>query len=325
MEEFELDDSNVESAIDVTSTGKRGRKKVASESVQEDKPMVNCLRREIVSVKFIPKETSLVKDKNHVLSGGMARGAYRTFVVPRLKSGRFVNVLTNEEKAFLEHIMGLDEDALSIYKANNNFWDDSNPNGISTVRLSKDNNYLDLSDVGDFIRYKILLANKDLIAPSVQSLQDYPKATYQFVIVSEGEENKQDLLKLDASKESWKEYGKIEAEKDILRLVIETIEGRPTAPNSKLEFLQVRVGDLIATNPKLFLAVVKDPMLKTKVLIQKALEQGLIYKRNDYYYLKDGNVALCENNENSTLSNAAKYLNSPRHQEVLFNLQTKLK
>lgn len=91
----------------------------------------------------------------------MAENASRTFVVPRLSSGMFVNVLTDAEKAFLEEIMGLEYNSLSIYKKVDNFWDDSNENGISKVTLKKQDNYFDLSNPEDYIRYKILLANKE--------------------------------------------------------------------------------------------------------------------------------------------------------------------
>jgi fructokinase len=74
-------------------------------------------------------------------------------------------VLTRDEKEYLEHVMGLEYNALSIYnKPENNFWSDANTNGISAVTLSKSDTYLDLSNPNDYIRYKIALANKDYIA-----------------------------------------------------------------------------------------------------------------------------------------------------------------
>lgn len=108
----------------------------------------------------------------------MSERAIRIFVVPKLTSGVYVNVLTKNEKAFLEQAMGLEYNALSIHKKENNFWDDSNPNGINRVRLTKQDTYLDLSNPEDYIKYKILLANKDFIAPSLQAMQDMPRASY---------------------------------------------------------------------------------------------------------------------------------------------------
>ena len=68
----------------------------------EDDTLVSCLRNERVIVRHIPKEGGMVTNPKHILFGGMAENATRTFVVPRLSSGMFVNVLTDKEKAFLE-------------------------------------------------------------------------------------------------------------------------------------------------------------------------------------------------------------------------------
>lgn len=290
----------------------------------DGKPIVSCLRNERVIVRYVPKSNSLITNPKHILYGGMAEGSKKTFVVPRLTSGTFVNVLTKAEKAFLEEYMGLEYNALSVFNKNNNFWDDSNDEGISSVTLKKEDNYLNLSDPEDYIRYKILLANKDYIAPSLQELQDRPKASYQFVIISTGDETKMAKKNMSATMQCYKEFGKIEDNTDILRLVIETIESKPLASNTKLDFLQTKANDLIQADSKLFLKVITDPMLATKVLIRKSIDNGSIVRRGNYYYLKNGNVPLCETNEEPTLNIAAKFLNLPKNQEIKFSLEAKL-
>lgn len=326
MEEFELGDIETP-LVEVPKEAPQKVKKIQKKEVNIDySSTVNCLRNERVIVRYIAKQSGIWgNNPKHVLSGGMAEGSVRTFVVPRLSSGMFVNVLTDNEKAFLEEIMGLEYNALSIYKKVDNFWDDSNENGINRVRLTKQDNYFNLSDPEDYIRYKILLANKDYIAPSMQALQDYPKATYQFVIISEGDETKMAKNNMSATMMCYKEFGKIENDTDILRVIVEIISGKPTAPTSKLEFLQTKVNELIQTNSKMFLKVVTDPLLSTKVVIKKGIEAGLIANRGNYLYLRSDNSPLCELNEEPTLNIAAKYLNSPKHQEILFSLQAKLK
>ena len=118
------------------------------------KELVNCLRNERIIVRHIPRQSNMVQNPKHVLYGGMAENAIRVFVVPRLTSGKYVNVLTNDEKDFLEHTMGLEDNALSIHKREHNFWDDSNPDGIAKVMLKKQDNYLDLS--GHCDNYRIV-------------------------------------------------------------------------------------------------------------------------------------------------------------------------
>ena len=327
MEEFELGDMEtplVEVPKEETPQKLRKTQKKKIETIDENAP-INCLRNERIIVRHIPKMTGMWgNNPRHILAGGMAEGAVRTFVVPRLSSGMFVNVLTDKEKSFLEEVMGLEYNALSIYKKVDNFWDDSNENGINKVKLTKQDNYFNLADPEDYIRYKILLANKDYIAPSMQVLQDTPKATYQFVIISEGEETKLAKNNMSATMLCYKEFGKIENDIDTLRVIIETISGRPISQSSKLEFLQTKANELIQTDSKIFLKVITDPMLSTKVLIKKGIEAGLISNRGNYLYLRADNTPLCEANEEPTLNLAAKYLNSAKHQDILFMLQAKL-
>lgn len=298
---------------------------VPQEQRKGTKQIINCLRNERVIVRHIPKLGGMVTNPKHILYGGMADSAVKTFTVPRLSSGMYVNILTDDEKACLEQIMNLEYNALSIYKKTDNFWDDSNDKGISRVRLTKQDNYLNLSDPEDYIRYKILLANKNYIAPSLEALQDAPKASYQFVIISEGDETKNAKVNMSTTMKCYKEFGKIENDADTLRVVIETIDGKPLASNSKLEFLQTKANDLIQADSRLFLKVVTDPLLNTKVLIKKAIEAGIIAKRGTYLYLREDNTPLCENNEEPTLNIAAKYLTNPKHQEIKFSLEAKLK
>ena len=326
MPDFDIDDSTIEAApLQVVEKEIPMAKETKQATVKSTAATVNCLRNERVIIRHIPKESGMVTNPKHILFGGMAENAVRTFVVPRLSSGMFVNILTDSEKAFLEEVMGLEYNALSIYKKVDNFWNDSNESGISRVRLTKQDNYLNLADPEDYIRYKILLANKDYIAPSLQALQDSPKATYQFVIISEGDETKSATDNMSATMKCYKEFGKIENDINTLRVIVETIDGRPTAPTVKLEFLQGRINTLIQADSKIFLRVITDPMLSTKVLIKRAIEAGLISNRGNYLYLKSDNTPLCEVNEEPTLNIAAKFLNAPKNQEIKFALEAKLK
>lgn len=126
----------------------------------------------------------MITNPKHVLYGGMAENAVRVFGVPKLSSGSYVNVLTNQEKTCIEEALGLEVNALSIYKKQDNFWDNFN------VRLTKQDTVLNLSRPEDYLKYKVLLANKNIIASSIQELEDHPKASYQFVIINEQDETK---------------------------------------------------------------------------------------------------------------------------------------
>lgn len=289
--------------------------------VEKEKQLVSCLRNERVCIRHVPRQSHMVTDPRHILYGGMADDATKTFVVPKLTTGTYVNVLTNSEMAFLEEKMGMDKGALSVYKKVDNFWSDANPQGINKVKLRKQDNYLDLSDPEDYIKYKILLANKDFIAPSLQELEDRPKATYQYVVVSSNDNVSTAKKAMTITMECYKEYGKIEEDKEKLMTIVELIDGRNVAPNTSMDFLQTKINSYIQSNPKTFLKTIKDETLPTKVLIRRSINAGNIVKRGDFLYLKSDGKPLCEDNEDPILSVAVKYLNSPKNQEIKLGLE----
>ena len=124
--------------------------------------------------------------------------------------------------------------------------------------------------------------------------------------------------------QSYMEFGKIQDDIFLLKTIVEIIDGRPIAPNTKIEFLQDKVNKLIQADAKLFLKVASDPLLPTKSLIKRAIEAGLISNRGGMLYLKSDGTPLCEDGE-PTLNVAAKYLSSPKRQELKFSLEAKLK
>lgn len=287
----------------------------------EKEQLINCLRNEKVCIRYVPRQSHMVTDPKHILYGGMAEDAVKTFVVPKLTTGTYVNVLTNSEMAFLEDYLGMDKGALSVYKKQDNFWSDANPQGINKVKLRKQDNYLDLSIPEDYIKYKILLANKDFIAPSQQVLEDRPKATYQYVIIKDNDQISSAKRNMDITRECYMEFGKIENDIETLMTIVELLDGRNIAPNTSKEFLHTKIDTFIQSNPKGFLKAVKDETLSTKVLIRRSINAGNIIKKGDYLYLKSDGKPLCENNEEPILSIAVKFLNNPKNQTIKFGLE----
>lgn len=277
----------------------------------------NCLKNERILVRFVPKEDSNITNPKHILYGGMAEGAIKYYTVPILAStGTYKNILTDDEKAFLESYMGLEYNALSVYNKTNNFW------ANFTVRLTKHDNYLDLSDPNDYIKYKVLLANTDFIADSLRTLNDHPKATYQFVMIKEGESEKREEEKMSVTMKCYKEYGKIEDDNDTLRCIIELIDNKPIAKNTKSEFLKSRINSLIQADPKLFYNIITDEYLNNKVLIKTATEEGVIKRRNNLYYFED--TPLCPDGTESTLSVAAEYIGLGKNQDLKLRIEALL-
>jgi hypothetical protein len=301
------------------------------ETEVQEEGFVNCLRDERVIVRKLPRRTGLVSDPNHVMSDGMHENAFHTYCVPKLqKSNTFVNVLTNDEKECLERAMGLEPNALSIYKQpeTKNFWSNANPSGLSSVTLKKRDNIFVMSNPIDYIAVKILLANKDKICPSMEEWEARPKETYDFVIIREGEESKASQSNTDVTIQAILKLGKISDDKEVLKLVVETMMGKKYADNTSAEWLRTQALDMIKSTPKnakMFLGIVEDDFLDNKVLIRKAIAKGLVADRGGFLYIKDGNQPMCGDGEEPTLNTAAKWLAKPRSQEMLFGLQAKVK
>ena len=278
----------------------------------------NPLRKERVIVRFVPKENDSIIDRKHAAFGGMMDTAVRGFTVPMLNNGTYRNVLTDDEKAYLEDILGLEYNGLSVYNKKDNYWDNY------LIRLTKQDTILDLSIPEDYIKYKVLLANKDTVAPSMKVLREARKATYEYVIMEPNEEFSDSRNRVNNTMKCYEEFGAIKDNFDILRCVIETVDGRPVNANTKIEFLQAKATDLIAANPKAFLQTITDPLLATKVLIKKAVEAGLISKRGEYYYFREDGSPMCGPNEDPTFTVAAKYLSLPQNQEIKFAIEAKI-
>lgn len=298
---------------------KNSNKKESEKMVEEIK--VNPLRKEKIFVRFVPHESGLAgSDKKHVLSGARANGATTTICVPILSSTKtYKNVLTNDEKDFLEQALRLEKNALSVYNTVNNFWQ-SYKIKINT----KEGLHLDLSNPEDYIKYKVLLANNDLVAPSVEERMQRFKKSYQFEIVSEGNETDMENFKVDALISGAAELGKIENDMDTMRVLAEILDTRPYGSNTTKAFLRTRLAKLLQQDPKGFYRSISDPLLHTKVVIRRAQELGKISRRGDYFYLASNGMPLCEDGENPTLAIAAKYLNAPSHQDIKFLLESEI-
>lgn len=281
--------------------------------------LVSCLRNEKIIVRPVLREDGIITNPKHDLYGGMANAAVKYYSVPKLEgSGNYVNVLTKSEKAFLEAYMGLENNALSIYIKKDNYWDNL------YVRLTKGDNMFDLSSPDDYIKYKVLLANKDIICDSLNTMQLTPKRTYKFIIVRENEDIEQSNKKLSVNMQAYMKLGELKKNLKLLKMVCETVDGRPI---SKLDenIVMAIAEKCISTNAKLFVAVCNDPMLETKMLVKDAISARLITKKGEFLYLREDNSPLCGDNEEPNIAAACRYLNLPKNQTLLLSLQAKLK
>ena len=325
-ENFVLDDNilqeNMNPVEEVVSKKKTAKKAATETNENNDQPLINCLKDERVIVRFIKKAHPLIKDPNHIASGGLMEGCNNTFSLPMLSSGSFKNCLTNNEKRYLEHALGLEDNALSVYKKIDNFWESGS--GNAEITLSKDDTYLNLAKPNEYIIYKMLLANTDQICPSLKELHNNPKATYKYVIINENDEAKLADDEMNVTSRCYLAFGKYQDDADTLRTIIEIMENKELSDNTKIEFLRQQINNEIKLNPKLFLSVITDDYIDAKVVIKRAVKNGIISKRGAFYYKTDDNQALCESHEDPTLDNAARFLTNPKRNDMYLKIQAKL-
>ena len=273
------------------------------------------LRNEKVTVKYINREKNDIKDPKHVAYGGLFATAEISIPAPTMDNGKMKNLLTDEEKTGLEHILkGVN---LSIY---GDYWKvQAHKEGVLPIFLGKTELMLDLSDPYDYIKYKVLLASP-IVAGSLSEIRN--KATYRFVMTSEGEEMAREKDKVGYKVMAFEAYVAHKNDKAVLRYILRNL-GKYTSKNQKLDFLQIETSKLIEKDPSMFVSVAGDSKLKVKVLIEECVENGIVARKDEKYYDLDGNPL--SDGETPTMEVAAGYLSSPLGQEMRLTLEAKLK
>lgn len=275
---------------------------------------MNILENKRLIVRHVFKESTKNLDKRHLLYGGMLDGTSKIYSLPKHSSGGYVKVLTEEEEECLEDTMGLSKGTLSIYKKVDNFWDNFK------VKLSKEDTYLRLNKPEDYIRYKVLLANENFVCPSMDELERFPKATYEYVIVDENKVASANRRKFNNTTEAYMKLGKIENDACKLRVILEILEKRPVSKTTSTDMLLTKINEYVVANPSKFLNVINDEYLNTKVLLTKAVDLHLVKDRGGLLYMADDGTPLCEEG-NPTMDVAAKFLNMPRHSDIKYKLE----
>lgn len=318
FENIDIEALNEEPAVEIPVVeAKKKPNKVTRKQVNDEDELINCLRNEKITVKYILNEKTGITDKHHPFYGGLAEGAFINFVVPLLRNGSLKNPLTKSEKRYLEYIMGLEDNALSVHKSEDNYWENYQ------VRLSKDDYILDLSTPKGYIDYKVLLACNDDVAASMEEYNNNPKETYRFVLVSDKEVYDTTSGKVKLKEECMEAYFKIKDDFDSLRCVVQTVTGRPVDIKTDINFLKKKCVEQIEADPVRFVKILTDKYLPYKVLLTKAVDAKIVTKRGTWH-LYEGQV-MSDGNEEPTFSVAAKFLANSRNQEIKFSIEKKLK
>lgn len=266
-----------------------------------------------VTVKPIVKSTYLIPDKSH-RAAFLAPGAKKRYVNPLLKNGQYSNVLTNAEKEFFESVeSGMDFKVgdLSVHKKENNFWDNFQ------VLLGKEDYTIDKSNPVQYLEYKVLLANTEEVAGSIEEYRNKRKASYNYVLVDSEEEAQNSSKEADREELAWSEYGNIKNDRtrmfDVLR-----VYGRRPSNTASDDFLRAQMKLMLKEDLEGFLNIVRDPNLEIKILIDKAVSVGALTKRSGGFSLPGGDKL------GTTLYETASFLNKPENQEILLTITARV-
>jgi len=105
--------------------------------------------------------------------------------------------------------------------------------------------------------------------------------------------------------------------------VLSLLTNKPISQDSTVKWLQTKVEEFLDSKPDLFVNLIKDKSLDTKLLLQEAVEKKFVIKSGNKYKTIDG-LDLCENGQIATFENVITYLDNPKHQDVRSLIEAKL-
>lgn len=238
--------------------------------------------------------------------------------VPRreVSPGNYIDPLTPEEREFFENkeLSGLSinkGELTTEYKKGNSFW------GQFTVPLDKSPLKLDLSDPHQYLTYKVLLINKDLVAPS--GSERLKKATYKYAIQDEEYESVEGYSKAEKRSRAYAKLDEVKNSPTKMTNILKVYDNRKKpAKNATKEFLVNEIDKAITNDLEGFLRVIDDSNFLTKLLIEQGIETGAIIKQGTNYLLPSGDKFA------SSLEDAVSYFDSKKNSEQRTILESRV-
>ena len=247
-------------------------------------------------------------------SSFMNDGAKLGIVIPVLKGNVLVNPMpefTKQDVLTLAEELGLEDvKKLNLYVPKN-YWRGK------TVTLDRNGLHLDLSQVEDFIKFLILRADSDRIAPNWSSRFD--KGTYKFALVEQGEELIDNVSNLEERKNAYllldKMDSSIDKMKDFLYVYyLEKKDAKKPPRNATIDQLKNAIGTIIEDDLKTYLAILNDDYYTLKLLIQKASECGALRRDRHLYTLPGADKPI------GVIEDLIEYLDDPKNQDARMKL-----
>ena len=285
----------------------------------------NPLKKVIVEVKYLRSKSEMFNGKpDSPLDGGLADDANITLAVP-YKNGVLMSVLTPDEQRFFENRFGLREGDMNAIKIENNYWTTYNKGYINRVTLDKITRRLDLSNPKDYIEWKILLANDEIVCESQRMFEDKPLDTYRFILHNENTVSEMAGRSADIKVENFQLFAKYMDDADMLRVILYLLERKKTSPVTKIELLKEKVSQYLVSRAKDCNEILNSKNLEQKKVILIGVEKNVVSDRNGFYFVTETGQRLSDDYTEPSLNNAADFLANPVNQELYFSLSNKIK
>lgn len=270
------------------------------EKTELKSPLIN----KKIKIALIKKnQSSVFPDEN---TGTLAIGGKKSFMCPVDSRGNIVEVLSDDERAYLESILKVDLNPFN--EAASNFWASKKAMCIlrkPTYNTDSATITLDLSKPYDFILYRIA-QNNPRVAPTFAKRHD--KADYEFVIM-DGEVELEEELSFTNKEDVVQEYllkNKNSKKKlfDLLRMYgIEKVSGKVTLDNTT-EWIYNELKKATRKKSeieKLYnLISLGEKDISSKVFIADCIMLGLVEKRGFEFRLSGGDKI--SNNEEEAIT-----------------------
>lgn len=230
----------------------------------------------------------------------------------RVKIQKYMESYPNgmTEKEFFEKELGVDLNP--TLPADKNFWRNDR---LGRVVLTKEGTTLNLNYSLDMLKYKILLSNKTMVAPSYE--ERTLKASYEFMIVEESKVTVKKLEEASVKASAYIKFAEVTNSKKNTIGFIKSL-GRTIPATATEEWLKNEVLTVVENNPQYFLEIVNHPQYNERIFVQEAVEVGAIIRKGEKRYTLDNGAELGE------LTDVVNYLLNPDNQEVKLRIKAKI-
>jgi hypothetical protein len=249
------------------------------------------LEDRVVYLKLIPKPNALTSDPSSPAYGGFD-GSTRSLTIGADERGKLINPFSSdEEREFFEKIT---KQNLSVYTPNNEFWNDWKYDAVKDPSFIKIGKSFNLADPNQMLTYKVLLTNKKLVCPSMESFKVFPSPFYEFIFVDEGYEETKASLVMDEKKRIYMFYGKIEDSPTKMRNFLNVyyasnLKTNVAHENMGKEALQSEVSKIIDNDKDGYLKLIDDENYNVKVYILQGIDVGAIIREGFTYRITGEN------------------------------------